>query len=331
MTYNWNTMVDITVPTGTNGWLYSGEVIINGIKVRFPVGVPTSVPEPAAVLLKKMIELEQEEADNTAKPDNHYVGSVTIPDGKVLKLDKGAKVEDPDGILGSAPAEVVILPETEATYSAEMNNYLIMTPLSATPTEGAAAKITYNGTAYPCTVAYFEEDGIGSYVLGNIDALGMPLTGGNPDAPFVVMIAPDGIDGAYGIVMPMEEVTSVTLSIVQTEGGSADSGSGDGGVFTARVVASASTKDMTLSDCDKTFPEIVAAYNAGKAIRIVASADDGAGEYVGSIAHAIVANGSPMMFLVTMPYGTCVSHLVHLLQSTDGTMATFAYHAGKPA
>jgi RNA polymerase sigma factor (sigma-70 family) len=67
MTYNWNTMVEITVPTGTNGWLYSGEVIINGVKVRFPVGVPTSVPEPAAVLLKKMIELEQEEERHTLR------------------------------------------------------------------------------------------------------------------------------------------------------------------------------------------------------------------------------------------------------------------------
>lgn len=102
MTYNWNTMVEIAVPTGTNGWLYSGEVIINGVKVRFPVGVPTSVPEPAAVLLKKMIELEQEEDANTAKPQNHYVGDVTIPAGNTLTLEKGAKFVDNSG--GSASA-----------------------------------------------------------------------------------------------------------------------------------------------------------------------------------------------------------------------------------
>ena len=28
MTYNWDNMVEITVPKGTNGWVYSGEVII---------------------------------------------------------------------------------------------------------------------------------------------------------------------------------------------------------------------------------------------------------------------------------------------------------------
>lgn len=104
MTYNWNTMVEITVPTGTNGWLYSGEVIINGVKVRFPVGTPTSVPEPAAVLLKKMIELEQEEDANTAKPQNHYVGSVTIPAGKTLTLEEGAMVNDMAGGLGGGSA-----------------------------------------------------------------------------------------------------------------------------------------------------------------------------------------------------------------------------------
>lgn len=104
MTYNWNTMVEITVPTGTNGWLYSGEVIINGVKVRFPVGTPTSVPEPAAVLLKKMIELEQEEDANTAKPQNHYVGDVTIPAGKTLTLEEGAMVNDMAGGLGGGSA-----------------------------------------------------------------------------------------------------------------------------------------------------------------------------------------------------------------------------------
>lgn len=331
MTYNWNTMVEITVPTGTNGWLYSGEVIINGVKVRFPVGVPTSVPEPAAVLLKKMIEMEQEEEANTAKPQNHYVGDVTIPEGKTLTLQKGAKVEDPEGILGGgtpAPTEVVILPETVTTIEEGDSQAYIMTPLSATPTEGATAKVTYNGTEYTSPIGIVTDDGIELYAMGNTDVMGIP--GGNPDAPFVVALIPDGMEGAYGMVMPLDGVTTVTLSIVQTEGG-ASGGDASGGVFTARVVASASTKEMTLSDCDKTFPEIVAAYNAGKVVRIVASADDNTTEYIGSIVHAIIVNGSPMMFLVSMPYGTCVDSLVHMLKSNDGTTATFTYHAGKPA
>ena len=100
MTYDWNKMVDITVPAGTNGWVYSGEVIINGVKVKFPVGTPTTVPEPAAALLNKMIELEKEDDLNTAKPNNHYIGDVTVPEGKTLTIMKGAKVVDEDGALG---------------------------------------------------------------------------------------------------------------------------------------------------------------------------------------------------------------------------------------
>ena len=100
MTYDWKKMVPITVPVGTNGWLYSGEVVINGVSVEFPIGVETTVPEPVAYLLERMIDLEKAEDENTAKPNNHYVGNVTVPEGKTLVLEKGAKVADYTGLLG---------------------------------------------------------------------------------------------------------------------------------------------------------------------------------------------------------------------------------------
>lgn len=254
MTYNWNNMVSITVPTGTNGWLYSGEVIINGVKVRFPVGVPTSVPEPAAVLLKKMIELEQEEDANTAKPQNHYVGDVTIPAGKTLTIEKGANFVD-----NSSPSEVVILPETVTTVVEEMDGQApITTPLSATPTEGATAKVTYNGTEYPCTVANASEEGIDAFVMGNFAAIGMPFDGSNPDAPFVVALIPAGDSGGYGMVVPLDGATSITLSIVQV-----DAASGGGAVETMRV-------NITTTDgvykADKPFATVLEAVLANKPV-----------------------------------------------------------------
>lgn len=100
MTYDWKKMVPITVPVGTNGWLYSGEVVINGVSTEFPIGVETTVPEPVAYLLERMIELEKAEDENTAKPNNHYVGDVTVPEGKTLVLEKGARVADYTGLLG---------------------------------------------------------------------------------------------------------------------------------------------------------------------------------------------------------------------------------------
>lgn len=60
MTYDWNKMVEITVPVGINGWVYAGSVTINGVTVDFPIGIPTSVPEPVAELLKKFIALEED-------------------------------------------------------------------------------------------------------------------------------------------------------------------------------------------------------------------------------------------------------------------------------
>lgn len=261
MTYNWNTMVDITVPTGTNGWLYSGEVIINGIKVRFPVGVPTSVPEPAAALLNKMIELKKEEADNTAKPQNHYIGAVTIPEGKTLTLAKGAKLVDENN------APVVILPETEMT-PAEEGMFGIMTPLSATPTDGATAKIIYNGVEYTSPIILGEDEGLVMYGMGNTDMMGLP--GGNADAPFAVVLIPSGMDGAYGMVVPMDGATSVTLSIVQTEG-AASGGSSAGALVVTAVISGDTTATLTVDSVSATHASMYAAITSGRDVLCIAT------------------------------------------------------------
>lgn len=267
MTYNWNTMVEITVPTGTNGWLYSGEVIINGVKVRFPVGTPTSVPEPAAVLLKKMIELEQEEDANTAKPQNHYVGDVTIPAGKTLTLEKGAKFVD-----NSGPSEVVILPETVVTVVGDEN--LITTAPNAKPEVGAVCKVTYNGTAYDCPALALPEGApMSGVALGNSDVMGVP--GGNATAPFLVLLFDELMDlgegnFAYGMFVPMEEIAEgavVTLSIVQIEGAASggESAGGGGGVFTI----TATYDGENINDVSHTYEEAKQAFLAGKHVQLL--------------------------------------------------------------
>lgn len=164
--------------------------------------------------------------------------------------------------LAGGSSEVVILPETVVTVEDGDNTADIMSPLSATPTEGATAKVTYNGTEYPCTVARVEEDGMNGYAMGNLDAMG--LSGGNPDAPFVVILFPDGMEGAYGGVMPVEGVTSITLSIVQE--GSASAG---GGMFVVKsidailedTVDGKMTYTLTL---DKSYNAAVAAVMQGR-------------------------------------------------------------------
>lgn len=184
---------------------------------------------------------------------------------------------------GSGPSEVVILPEMETTV--EEGQAYIMTPLSATPTDGATAKVTYNGTEYPCTVAYAGEDGIDAYAMGNFDAVGMPFTGGNPDAPFVVALTPAGEGDVYGVVMPTDGATAITLSIVQTEG-AASGGDAGGGVFTVRTTGSYENNAFTFDGFDKSFSEMKAAYDADKYIRVVVETSGGL-HYIGQVVMAV--------------------------------------------
>lgn len=215
MAYNWNKMETITVPVGLNGWLYSGQITINGVTTKFPVGVETSLPEPVAAMIKQMIAVE--EGDKVAKPDNSYVGNVTIPEGKVLRLEKGAMVEDEAGVLGTASggtSTVVVLEETTLTGEGEL---ALGTPFNVQPEAGKTYKVTYNGTPYDCPGV--ETDlggGIMGVLLGNAELAGG--SGGNTEAPFTIVVVPPAfVDqmGAYAAIYDTSGATSVTLSITQ--------------------------------------------------------------------------------------------------------------------
>ena len=98
MTYDWNKMVEITVPDGINGWVYAGSVTINGVTVDFPIGIPTSVPEPVAELLKMFIALEE---DRNKVPEQGDGGGGTglPPDDKHIECTL-----DGDKVSFSIPA-----------------------------------------------------------------------------------------------------------------------------------------------------------------------------------------------------------------------------------
>jgi hypothetical protein len=256
MTYDWNKQVEITVPTGTNGWIYSGEVIINGVKVRFPVGVPTTVPEPAAALLNKMIELEREEENNTAKPDNHYVGSVTIPEGKTLTLAKGAKVVDEDGLLGgsSTPDPVVILPETE--LSGGNGAFVLKTPLNADLETGKTYNVMFNSASYDLTA--FDNDGV-AVVGAQTEGDGIPFQFNQ--APPEVTAA----EGIYGVCYVLDAtLTSVTLSIVEA---AKTESAGGGSVLIVDGTVTNAVSDLDF-ELEFTIPQkdIIAELNAGKMV-----------------------------------------------------------------
>lgn len=224
----------------------------------------------------------------------------------------------------SVPAEVVILPETTLELYPDEPALYIETPLSATPTDGAVAKIVYNGVEYTSPISYGVDNGNDVYMIGNLEPIGM--TGGNPDAPFTAMLMPDGADGGafYGMVMPLDGSTTVTISIVQEGGAAGGVESAGGGVMTARVEASSSKKDMALSGCDKKFGEFMAAYKAGKLIRIIAATEDNGNpvEYVGNVVFYSVMSGVDV-FAVAMPYATGTSTKQFMLMAGEGGEAVF--------
>ena len=119
-------------------------------------------------------------------------------------------------------AGTTILAETTLEVYPDEGMAFIMTPLSCEPEVGGTYTVTYNGTPYDCTAFSFAEDGIDGVMIGNTDIMGVP--GGNPDAPFAMLLIPGGIDEAgdgilmYGMVIDMTGATEVTMSIVEAGG-----------------------------------------------------------------------------------------------------------------
>ena len=271
MKYNWTEMVDITVPVGTNGWLYSGELIINGVKVSFPVGVPTSVPAPAAALLQQMIVIEQE-ADKTAKPNNHYVGSLTVPAGKTLTLQPGTKVVDADGVLG-AGASKVLLDETALTVDKATGMMTAQVDLAYKAEQDKLYTVIYNDAEYKCK-AYIEKRSTGAWTL-LLGKINYPQA--NNDAPFAIIIqvpAPGDGKNAAMQVMPQDGAETATVSIMEkTE-------PAGGGLIVRTTLQGDAGNGMTYVSFDKTFGEIMEAIQAGRYVACHHEVDDGAGALV---------------------------------------------------
>lgn len=158
---------------------------------------------------------------------------------------------------GSGPSEVVILPET--VLETIEGTFVGATPLSNVPTDGATAVITYNGVEYTSPIIYVAQNAI--FAMGNTEALG--LQGGNADAPFMVALSPSGYDGQYVSVMPLDDATSVTISIVQV---GAASGGDTGGYLYITGMAEDSEADSTNVTMSMPFEVVLAAVHSGKPV-----------------------------------------------------------------
>lgn len=209
-TYNWNNMVDITVPVGLNGWMYSGFVIVNGIRVDFPVGVATTIPEPAANLIQSMIDAEEAAKPVLPPSSGSSIPTTTSPNMHLVTNADGA-TEWQERLAYETVENTVVLEETTVEGEGEIP---LTTPFSVQPEAEKTYEVTYNGTVYDCPGVEMDMGGVMCVVLGNASLL--EASGGNDEAPFAIMIIPPEYAeamGVYGAVMDANGATSVTLSI----------------------------------------------------------------------------------------------------------------------
>lgn len=144
-----------------------------------------------------------------------YKGFLTEQTVVTPIASKYLPMEDIAEALGVGGGTTVILPETEAVYSADQERFFIMNGVDASKfTLGEKYTINYNGADYECLALDGSLMGIAGLVgFGNVGAM---LGGDSTGEPFVLGIVPleaQPENGVAGIVIALDGATSVTVSI----------------------------------------------------------------------------------------------------------------------
>lgn len=142
---------------------------------------------------------------------------VTDADGKVAWEDRLA-------YKTTADAEVVNLEETAPTYDETDACFYLLSPWAADLMAGDVATVKYNGTDYECKAVdgkAIQPDAPTKMVaMGNLAAMGLEgVEGSNPNAPFALVAIPnsDLTEGLYGMLVPLDGATAVTLSVTSKQ------------------------------------------------------------------------------------------------------------------
>ena len=194
-------------------------------------------------------------------------------------------VEIPQGGSGggeSAPKEVTILSET-TFEEVDEGMYASTTPFDTKPTGGMLCTVTYNGVEYKCVSAEVVNAQGTIIALGNLAMAG--LEGGNTDAPFVMICAPDGDNGVYSMVMAADSPASMTVGITAAVVDEATKVYVDSkvdkvleeipepepGILTVTV----DMMNLEVTNPSHTYEEITEALNAGKAVQMMVRQNGG--------------------------------------------------------
>ncbi len=256
-----------------------------------------------------------------SETDNEYFCTV---DGWKLsaEIEPGMGGGGSAGSGSSAPAEVVILPETTLEVVENgMADIKAMWEVDLAPDK--VYIVSFNGTEYTCVAnpapAEMELPD-GSVVFGgNMPDMG--VTNGNSSAPFIAVGWPNSLAGEMGDmcgqVLPMDGTNVFTFSIVDASSGG-NAGGGGSGVLV--VTATLDMENMSMNDdqtqmsapCtfDKTYDEVVSAANAGQYV-ICKTA-------FGSTVFAPLQSIQEEMIAFGMVMGTAMDDAIALVNVTIG-------------
>lgn len=144
---------------------------------------------------------------------------VTDPDGKVTWGDPIAYK-----YAGKVESEIPVA-AVDGNEDGVSDEFYLTTPWAVDPVAGAKWDIVYNGAPHTCelvdmSVLMPDFPAGMAFVAGNLAAVGeVPEgTANNPDAPFCLQIISNDLgasEGGYGMIVPMDGASSVTLAIAQ--------------------------------------------------------------------------------------------------------------------
>ena len=188
----------------TNGYVSRSGSVLRAA-TRFPLKFTGAVE--ATYDGRETITVNIPQGGGVSDPGTAHQQLVSDADGTAVWVDR---------LAYPYTGQVVVLPETALTYAGEvdgMQAHVLTTSLLNVLEDGKTYQVAYNGTAYDCPVV--SADGGLAFVLGNASAVGSE--GGNPDAPFALIVYNDADtiagQGFGGICAALDGATSVTISI----------------------------------------------------------------------------------------------------------------------
>lgn len=227
---------------------------------------------------------------NVSKTPNPYpiklIGAVNaIYDGSST-----VTVEIPKGGSGggSTSKVVTILSDTTLTLAdPHAGTYVLLSPFETKPEGGMLCTVTYNGVDYQCPAVDLDKGQGVVVALGNFALIGQE--GGNAEAPFLLMCAPDGTEGMYAMMMVTDSPSGVTIGITAKVVDEAIRAYVDGKVQDALAAIPEPTTDvltvtadvynLEVSNMSHTYAEIAEAIKAGKAVQMVVNQGEDVASY----------------------------------------------------